>query len=251
MDITITPATLDHIQDFRVLFLQENNFQFVGNKCHEYGWADSYLFTVDGEKAGYGAVWGSTRREERDAIFEFYVLRPFREWTSLIFTAFQAQCGATFIECQSNDQLLSAMLYEHARNIRAEAVLFEDTVTTHLSIPEVVFRRRLPEDNLGGDAGDYVLESHDRIVATGGLMLNYNLPYADVYMEVDTAFREKGFGSLLVQEIKKEAYQIGRVPAARCNINNKASKATLLKAGFNICGFLLLGDLHKEILPDT
>jgi len=55
-------------------------------------------------------------------------------------------------------------------------------------------------------------------------------------------FRQKGFGSLIVQELKKEAYRIGRVPAARCNIKNKISKATLLKAGFRVCGNILIGN---------
>lgn len=76
-------------------------------------------------------------------------------------------------------------------------------------------------------------------------MLNYNFPYADIYMQVNEPFRRKGLGSFLVQELKAEAYRIGRVPAARCNIDNKISKATLLKAGFKICGFRLKGNIQK------
>jgi RimJ/RimL family protein N-acetyltransferase len=45
----------------------------------------------------------------------------------------------------------------------------------------------------------------------------------------------------MVQELKKEIYNVSRVPAARCNVKNLASRATLLKAGFRLCGYLLEG----------
>jgi hypothetical protein len=83
-------------------------------------------------------------------------------------------------------------------------------------------------------------------VASGGFMLNYNFPYADIYMDVKEPFRRMGFGSLIVQELKKEIYLMQRIPAARCNINNKASKATLLKAGFKVCGGILKGELKVK-----
>ena len=76
-------------------------------------------------------------------------------------------------------------------------------------------------------------------------MLNYNMPYADIYMEVKEHARRKGYGSLMVQELKKEIYLRRRVPAARCNIRNQASKATLLKAGFSICGTWLKGNVPR------
>ena len=50
-----------------------------------------------------------------------------------------------------------------------------------------------------------------------------------------------GYGSYILQEIKKACYHAGRVPAARCQITNKASKSTLIKAGMKICGFMLAG----------
>jgi predicted GNAT family acetyltransferase len=72
-------------------------------------------------------------------------------------------------------------------------------------------------------------------------MLNYNFPYADIYMDVKENYRKKGFGSLMVQELKKEIYCMGRVPAARCNVSNYASKSTLIRAGFIPCGHRLKG----------
>ena len=111
MEIKATRVELEEIQTYRISFLHENNFQFIYNKCHDYGWADNYLFLIDGTEVGYGAVWGQSKREDRDAIFEFYLIKPFRKFSNLIFKEFFLTSGATFIECQSNDLLLSSMLY--------------------------------------------------------------------------------------------------------------------------------------------
>jgi GNAT superfamily N-acetyltransferase len=243
MQISVTKTNLKTIQSFRTSFLQENNFQFTYDKCHQYGWADTWLCEVDGVQAGYAAVWGQSKRQDRDAIFEFYLLRPYRKQATYIFDKLISVTGATWIECQSNDSLISSMLYEFASNILAEAILFEDHVETNLEIPGASFGRKPGEDDGGSDVGGYFLRQHDEIVATGGFMLNYNFPYADIYMDVKEPHRQKGLGSLMVQELKKEIYRMGRVPAARCNIMNRASKATLLKAGFKPCGFRLKGNI--------
>jgi RimJ/RimL family protein N-acetyltransferase len=245
MEIKIIKIELEEIRAFRILFLHENGFQFIHNKCHDYGWADTYLFLLDGIKVGYGAIWGQSKREDRDAIFEFYVIKPFRKFSNFIFPELYSIPGVTCIECQSNDLLLSSMLYEYSQNINAEAILFEDHFQTNFEIPGVSFRKVPAGDNPGHDSGEYILERNGEVVATGGFMLNYNIPYADIYYEVKENFRQKGFGSLIVQELKKEIYLKGRIPAARCNISNLASKANLLKAGFGICGFMLKGDIKR------
>ena len=247
MKLKVIKTGIETIKELRALFLWENHFQFVHNKCHENGWADTWLFLTDGKKAGYGAIWGADRREDRDAIFEFYLTRPFRKFANLIFKEFCSISRATLIECQSNDPLLSSMLYGFAENINAESILFEDNFQTDLNVPGVVFRREEEAVTTEYEASGYFLDLDGDTVATGGLMLNYNKPYADIYMEVKEPFRRKGFGSLITQELKKESYQIGRVPAARCNVNNLASKATLLKAGFKVCGAILKGEIKEKL----
>jgi len=241
MTIEIIKSQLEQIKDLRILFLQDNRFQFIYNKCHENGWAEDWLIQVDSKQAGYGAVWGSAKREDRDAVFEFYLTRPFRNSASRIFGEFLAASGATLIECQSNDPLLSSMLYEFTHQIHAEAILFEEDYQSRLVLPGLVFGKEPSAVNNPRDVGGYYLEKDGETVATGGFMLNYNFPYADIYMECFEAFRQQGFGSLMVQELKKEIYAMGRIPAARCNISNMASKATLLKAGFRVCGSVLKG----------
>lgn len=249
MLVQINRVPLEEVKPFRVLFLQENNFQFILNKAHDYGWADTWLFGMDEVKIGYGSVWGTNRREDRDTIFEFYILPPFRKFSNLVFAQFQEMVNTDFIEAQSNDQLLTSMLYGFANNIQAEAILFEEHITTHLSVPGVSFRHCTADDQMNGDDSDYILEKNGEIVASGGLMLNYNIPYADIYMQVKEPFRQQGMGSFIVQELKREAYVIGRVPAARCNINNPISRSTLLRAGFKVCGFRLKGNIKKTAPP--
>jgi GNAT superfamily N-acetyltransferase len=53
--------------------------------------------------------------------------------------------------------------------------------------------------------------------------------------------RRHGYGSFLVQELKRTAYEMGKVPAARCNATNAASRATLQRAGFMPCARMFEG----------
>jgi GNAT superfamily N-acetyltransferase len=126
-------------------------------------------------------------------------------------------------------------------------VLFKAGAESHLTFDDVIFRRKLDTDRLfdhqSEPEGDFVLEKKGEIVASGGFLLHYNKPFADLYMEVQADHRKKGYGSFLIQEVKKVCYLAGRVPAARCNISNPASKATLLKGGMEIAGYVLTGDI--------
>jgi RimJ/RimL family protein N-acetyltransferase len=162
MNFNVIKTTLSEVQSLRKLFLSESRFQFICDKCHGAGWADIYVFTSGKEIAGYGSLWGKDKREDRDTIFEFYLLPSFRKFADAVYPEFIKASGALFIECQSN---------------------------------------------------------------------------------VAEAYRQKGFGSLIIQELKKEASRLKRVPSARCNIQNIASKKALLKAGMRVCGHLLIGEL--------
>lgn len=239
MKLTISKAPLTEVQPLRNLFLAESRFQFVYNKCHGAGWADTYLFTIDNVVAGYGSLWGKNKRDDRDAIFEFWLLKPFQKFASKLFPEFIKVSGATFIECQSNDKLFANMLFEYGKNIYAEAILFEDACETHMKIPGTIFKKIETQDS----GTEYALEQNGEIVANGGYVWNYNFPYIDMYYDVKENKRQQGFGCLITQELKKEAYRLMRVPAARCNVNNQASKATLLKAGMQICGHILIGEV--------
>jgi GNAT superfamily N-acetyltransferase len=239
MNFNVTKTTLSEVQSLRKLFLSECSFQFICDKCHGAGWADIYVFTSGKEIAGYGSLWGKDKREDRDTIFEFYLLPSFRNFADTLYPEFIKASGALFIECQSNDLLLSGMLFQHAKIIQAEAILFEYNFQTTFNITGTTFKERIDAEG----NSDYILEQNGIPVASGGYVWNYNFPYIDIYYEVVEAYRQKGFGSLIIQELKKEAFRLKRVPSARCNVQNLASKKALLKAGMRVCGHLLIGEL--------
>lgn len=237
---------LESIQALRGLYLQSTNFQIRYNACHERGWTDSYLLTIDDVQVGYGSVMGR-ERADRDTVFEFFVIPSFVNAASVLFREILAASGAAYIECQSNDLLFSALLFEFARKISAEVVLFEDHHVTRHTVPGALVRHRREDDRIFEHTvepvGDYVLAVGGEIVATGGFMLHYNVPFADLYMEVREDCRRRGLATLLLQELKKECYLAGRVPAARCNLRNLASRGALTKAGLEVCGFMLTGEV--------
>lgn len=246
MHATAAKTELNEILPLRVLFLQEFNRQFINNAFHERGWADSYLLAIDGVTVGYGSIQGREIKD-RDTIFEFYVIPAFRNYSSQLFRELIAAADAKYIECQSNDMQLSAMLYEFSASVDSKVVLFEDHVVTDHVIPGAVLRHGGQENwtyKPSEKAGEYVLELGGEIVATAGFLLHYNKPFADLWMEVREDHRRQGLGSFALQEVKKECYLAGRVPAARCNMKNPASRATLIRAGMRVCGFLLIGQLN-------
>ncbi len=246
MKLKAYKTELEAILSLRNLFLQETNFQIRYNACHERGWTDSYLLRLDDREVGYGSIKGQ-EIEERNTISEFYLVPPYRELASRIFPELIVASGASLTECQSNDLLLSSMLYEFSQNISADYALFEDHVVTEHTIPGVIFRPTQKDDAMPKvkEIGEYVLDLDGEIVATGGFLLHYNMPFADLYMEVREDSRRKGLGSYILQEVKKECYLAGRVPAARCQIQNQASRATLIRAGLKVCGFMLRGDIKE------
>ncbi|MBA4851807.1 GNAT family N-acetyltransferase [Emticicia sp. BO119] len=246
MHVKATKIPLKNILPYRDLYLQEMNRQIRYNACHERGWSDSYLLYADEAVIGYGSVKGQ-EIADRDTIFEFYLLPQYQRLATRVFAVLLDTCGAKFIEPQSNAPLLTAMLYEFATNIRAEAILFEADSPTNLSVSDVVFRSKEEYETTFGkkveDGSGYVLEKGGEVVGSGDFLLHYNKPFADLYMEVAESHRNKGLGSFLIQELKKVCYIAGKVPAARCNIQNKASKATLLKGGLKVAGCMLIGEV--------
>ncbi|MGC3946683.1 MAG: N-acetyltransferase [Chryseolinea sp.] len=240
MLITVARCQLKDIQELRALFLREMNAQFIHDKCHLYGWSDDYVFTVNGVVAGYGCVWGIDRREDRDTIFEFYVLSAYRRHETDIMREFIQISGVAFIECQTNDPNTSRLFFENSSKISVQSILFSDSQLTERPLTGVSVVDKSIPDELKRER-KIELQNNGEMIATGGLMLNYNPPFADVYMDVPETHRGKGYGTLIVQELKRVAYEIGRVPVARCRASNLISKATLINAGFRPCGYWLLG----------
>jgi GNAT superfamily N-acetyltransferase len=264
MNCTATPIALPGILDLRAQFLQENNFQIRYDSVHRRGWSTSWLITLDGTPIGYGSTMGQEKREVHDTIFEFYILPTHLHRAFLAFETLLAASKAIYVETQSNLTLLPTMLFTYIRDIVSHVTLFSAGPTTNLQPVNTVFGAdpsTQPQppgtalfrpwrdgdkafDHTSEPTGDFVLAVNEEIVATGGFLLHYNAPFADLYMEVKPEHRQKGLGSYLIQELKRECYAAGRVPAARCNNVNTASRATLLKGGMTIAGNMLLGKIN-------
>lgn len=116
-----------------------------------------------------------------------------------------------------------------------------------LSVPGAVFRATAEPDtgrtfeHRVEPVGAWLVEHEGAVVATGGIAAHDNPPYCGLFMELDGPSRRRGFVSHLVRELKRACYAMGRVPAARCDATNAASRATLRKAGLFACARMLNG----------
>jgi GNAT superfamily N-acetyltransferase len=222
--------------------------QIVHDSFSRRGLSDPYVLTVDGRVAGYGSV---SNKYDKGAVDEFYLVPGRRADALPLFREFLAASQATQIRAQSNDRLLLLMLYDCAREIASDTILFEDAAITELPCPEGSMRKvtasdgeQIREQKLDADA-EWMIESGGVAVATGGALFHYNPPYGDIYMAVAESHRRRGYGAYLVQELKRICYEIGKVPAARCNVSNTASRRTLQKAGFLPCARVLMGKIAE------
>ena len=147
MEIKAIRTTLKDILSLRTLYLQEINAQVRYNACHERGWTDSYMLTVNGLPVGYGAVKGQEIKA-RDTVFECYVIPSFRSIANDLFAELLTASGVGYIECQTNDPVLPALLYAFGRNIQSPVILFKEGAVTRYSLPGVIFRPRQDQDLL-------------------------------------------------------------------------------------------------------
>jgi GNAT superfamily N-acetyltransferase len=247
MSIEVSRVEVDDIMPLRELHRQQMNCQIMHDSFPRRGFSDPYLIHVEGRIAGYGLV---ANQHWPETVHEFYASPAYRAAALPMFRQLLEVSQATGILAQTNDRLQMLMLYDCAANITSDTILFEDGFTTHLTCPAGVLRKvteadeeRFREHKLEG--GDWMIESEGVPVATGGVTFHYNPPYGDIYMRVHEQYRGRGYGSYLVQELKRIAYEIGKTPAARCNVSNTASRKTLQKAGMLPCCRLLVGEVVK------
>jgi GNAT superfamily N-acetyltransferase len=251
MKIDVAQVTLEEILPLRELYRQEMHCQIVHDSLPGRGFGNLYSLRVDDRVAGYGFVMGY-RGEPKDMIREFFVLPAFRRRALPLFRHLIATSQARRIQVQTNDILLTLMFYDCATDIASDTVVFRDAEATNLTVPGATFRvateedkERIFEHNVE-PVGDWLIEYAGVIVASGGILFHYNLPYGDIYMEVDACCRRRGYGSYLIQELKRACYEMGRIPAARCNVMNLASRATLQKAGLLPCARILSGIVPEK-----
>jgi GNAT superfamily N-acetyltransferase len=242
--IDVTRVRFRKIAALREAYRGEMNCQIVHDSWHERGFTDTYIFKVNGRVVGYGSVGGSPG-EPREILKEFFVLPDWRAMAAPLCRALIVTSGATTIEAQTNDRLLSMMLWDVGTNVTSDTILFADAVTTNLHVPGTTLRRLAKRErsrvfaHTEEPVGDWGLEQDGCVVATGGLFFHYNPPYGDIYMEVAAPHRGKGLGSFLVQELKRIAREGGHIPAARCGTGNVSSRLALQRAGMLPCARVL------------
>lgn len=250
MKIDVVPVEFKGIESLRDLYRQEMNCQIVhDSNPSKKDCSQSYRISVNARLVGYGCVWIGSNWMEKDTIFEFFLLPIYRTFAFELFQELRIASRAARIQAQSNDSLLSLMLHEFSNDIVRRSILFRDWATTTHSLNNTTLRRVIAEDSSFifkhqvEPVGDWLLKFRDEIVATGGILYHYNRPYGDIFMEVAEPFRKRGFGSYLVQELKRICYESGSIPAARCDFDNVSSRATLQRAGFAPCGHILNGSV--------
>lgn len=244
--IEVAQVELDAILSLREEYRREMRCQIVHDSYHARGFTNSYLLRMNGQVVGYGSVVGDPDGP-REVIKEFYLLPAYRGSALHLFRRLLEATNARWIEAQTNDILLLLMLFDYAVELTSETILFADGDTTHHPPPGVVLRPITKADQAGmfphtrEPVGEWGLELDREVVATGGLMLHYNPPYGDIYMEVAAPYQRRGYGSYLVQELKRLCYEMGRIPAARCPKDNLASRLTLQRAGLLPCARIVRG----------
>lgn len=250
------PTNIDEILPWRDRYRKEMDTQIVHDSMHaRLGWTQPYRLSIGGHMVGYASVLIGGPWSGKPTAFEFFVSPEYRMCVFDLFTVFLKASGAGMLRAQSNDPFMSVMLFSFGKFTTSERILFCDGITTDLSLEGVSVRAVTPADaaemselDLDAEAG-WVIESEGAIAGSGGVMHHYNPPYGDLYMAVGKPFRRRGYGSFLVQELKRICYEQGRVPAARCDPNNIASRQTLQKAGFVPCGHILSASVGN--LPGT
>lgn len=252
MTIDLRITQLDEIAPFREQYRKEMNCQIIHDSIHgRPGWTREYALVLGGTLAGYGSVAVGGPWQENPALYEFYVVPEHRMCIFDLFGSLLAVCGAKIIETQSNDRLLPVMLHTFGRNLRAESILFEDAFKTQHEPSGAEFRAATADDTEAlrsyalDDGAGWVVTVNGQIAGAGGVLYHYNWPYGDVYMKIAEPFRRRGLGAYLVQQLKAACRANSRIPAARCNVQNLASRKTLQRAGFVPCGNILAGDLPE------
>lgn len=248
--IEVAQVRLDAILSLREEYRREMRCQIVHDSWHSRGFTDSYLLQLEEEVVGYGSVAGDPHGP-REVIKEFYVLPAYRGAALPLFRQLAVVSNARWIEAQTNDVLLSLMLFDCAVELASETILFADACITNQALAGVMLRPVTDADHARmfphtrEPVGELGLEVDGRLVATGGLMFHYNPPYGDIYMEVAARYQRRGYGSYLVQELKRLCYERGCIPAARCQKDNLASRLTLQRAGMLPCARIVRGRIQR------
>jgi len=250
MNTSVVPTTLDRIELWRDMHRFEMNCQVVHDSIHDRpGLTQEYLLSVGDTPVGYGSVAIGGPWKDTPTLYHVYVVPTHRQHLLDLYRRLVEVCGAVQITIQSNDPLATVMIHAFVTQATSNAILFHDRHVTALAPGGAIYRAATAAEapDATAEVLKYrgVVDVDSEVAATGGVLFHYNRPFGDIYMEVNEPFRRKGFGSFIVQELKRICYENGHIPAARCNPDNIASQRTLQKAGFVPCGHILTGPVRR------
>lgn len=253
MKPTARLASSDEVLPLRVRYREEMNCQIVHDSIHRReGWTKIYVVEWAGQPVGFGDIAIAGPWKDKPTLLDFHLLPEHRTRAFELFETLVAASGAKFIEAQTNCGIAATLAHTYGRGLVSEKILFRDGQTTTLPANEAVLRQSTLDEEIRANierrqgGGEWRLEWNGKLVGSGGILFHYNRPYGDIYMDVAEAHRRRGLGSYLVQELKRRCYELGAVPAARCNPDNIASRQTLQKAGFVPCGQILVGPISVQ-----
>lgn len=252
MSVAVRVSELCEITALRMKYREEMNCQIVHDSIHvRPGWTREYILELGGSPVGYGSLAVSGPWRDTTALYEFYIENEQRTRAFDLFAALLAVSEAQVIETQTNDRLLTVMLHTLSRRVRTESILFEDSFQTSFAPEGACVRAAATEDTEMlrylelDDQAQWVVTLNGEIAGAGGVLYHYNRPYGDIYMKIAEPLRRRGLGAYLVQELKAACRASDSVPAARCNVENLASRRALQKSGFIPCGNIVIGELSK------
>lgn len=240
------PVVLSEVLPLREEYRRLMACQIVHDSWHARGFTQLFALRVGDAIAGYGAVGGAPDAA-RNTLKEFYLRSAFQEVAEPLCRELIARSDAEFIEAQSNDSVLTALLEALTRDQTSDTLLFENGEPSALGIPDVTLRSIDPGEHESvfrhttEPIGRWGLERTGTLVATGGYLLHYNPPFADIHMEVAQSEQRRGYGSFLIQELVRLVREAGHVPAARCHRENVGSLRALQRGGLRLCGRIVRG----------
>lgn len=233
-------STLDEVAYLREKLGSVAGCQIVRWSCLPRGFAYAVAVEDGGRLVGYGAIQTT---EVEDTLIEFFTVEEDDQLA--VARAILEFSKVPLIEAQSNLPFMEEVLNGMSEDHTPGPILFANGNSWRLSLPHAKYRPVTALDTIfehkSEPVGDWCIEWENVVVAKGGFFTHYNPPYADLYMEVDAQFRQRGFGSLLVQGLRGVCESKALVPAACCRFDNSASARCLQKGGMVICGQLTTG----------
>lgn len=250
--ISVRQVELKELAAMREAYRAEQNCQIVHDSIHpRRGWTREFAIAEGDRVVAYASLAVDGPWRDKPTLYEVYIVPERRSRAFALFEAFLEATRPPAFEVQSSDLLLTALTITFAHEISTEKVVFRDDSTTAHALPGATLRcltpageiRQAITERAGG--GEWALEVNGAAVGKGGILFHYNPPYGDIYMEINEPHRRRGYGSFLVQELKRLCRELGGVPGARCDPTNAASRRTLQRAGFVPYAHILIGSFRQ------